>query len=658
LSGLHFGAGDAWLFVSPEVGSQLPKRRSVNENADQLVTIVAVNSLNFNSRQAQYRRQIYPVTENHCNTTWNHNTTTDSWPSFLSPPIRAVCDSCNSFDGDFPVGDLNLDCVTDLLDVLFGLEYIAAASRSLYRTSNPGSSLLLKAVSNADVDMDSQLTWFDLRRMLLSYLTGAFVESRFRMARASPSSNCGLVLTVESSSIFQTRNFRQILTEIYFVVEVDRIEAGPFNASNTVFQTGSQQKIYPAKGVIEGSLSTASIMLWKASAVRALRGLVYTVSINTEVINTKLGISVMRIDRALDGSVLDISLFLGATTDSATYNADVVFGNSWAMSLSNTGYERFGVSVNHSWMGQSYRPLLSYLSTEGSSMCQAKRVVCASTEYLAIPATLLSTGLCKMIRSCTLGVEFEFTAPTNTSDRECQRVSSPCLAELQYLLSAATLSSDRVCRNVSDPCDGILTYQSESPSRTSDRVCKQVQRCSLEEFQKDAATPLSDVVCQRLRVCASGLEYEVEAPTMTSDRKCAVARQCDTSKEFESVPNTNQTDRECLSHSFCVLGVSFESQKPTPSSDRICSLVKEPCAISREFELALPTLTSDRVCQHYSQCDAGLTYENVKPTTTSDRVCHEFTRCGDAEYETLPPTITSDRACQGVWVQRMPPTLT
>ena len=97
------------------------------------------------------------------------------------------------------------------------------------------------------------------------------------------------------------------------------------------------------------------------------------------------------------------------------------------------------------------------------------------------------------------GSQYESTAPSNVTDRECAYLTSNCQVGKEYEHQSPSATDDRVCRPLTDCAllntskappattmpDGndtdtggstepVLFYESTAPTGTSDRVCTRV----------------------------------------------------------------------------------------------------------------------------------------------------------------------------------------
>ena len=187
---------------------------------------------------------------------------------------------------------------------------------------------------------------------------------------------------------------------------------------------------------------------------------------------------------------------------------------------------------------------------------------------------------------CTAN-EYEKTAPTANSDRECSPLS--------------------VC--------GAGTMVSVKPTDKSDRQCSP---CPANTFSSNLNTEM----CSAWSTCKSG-QSESVAPSATSDRVCST---CGSGK-YES-------NSQCLPLTTCTT-TEYEAAPATATSDRKCSALTVCQAGSRQT--AAPTTTTDRQC---AACSAG-----TFSTQTNATSCSAWTACTSNQTLTKAGTSTSDAVC-------------
>ena len=109
---------------------------------------------------------------------------------------------------------------------------------------------------------------------------------------------------------------------------------------------------------------------------------------------------------------------------------------------------------------------------------------------------------CSTVRACASDLEYEWRAPTATSDRGC-KLHSVCDTAIEYERIGATTTTDRVCNKVKE-CIFPSEYEQRAPTANTDRVCAPVRVCDpTREIMIRARTNTSDAVC----ACSSGHLY-------------------------------------------------------------------------------------------------------------------------------------------------------
>lgn len=212
----------------------------------------------------------------------------------------------------------------------------------------------------------------------------------------------------------------------------------------------------------------------------------------------------------------------------------------------------------------------------------------------------------------------------------------------------------RTCATVSS-C-GTNEYQFAAPTATSDRLCNTCTACSPTQFE---STPCANGnlpqnrVCTLLRTCTNG-QYESTPPTATSDRGCTSCTAC-TAGEYQTQACANGNgpdDRLCAPLTQCGTGF-FESMPPTATSNRVCAACRGACATD-EYETqacANGNAPNDRTC---GDCDPSCTSCAGSPTSCTScppnqfwngAACQNLTNCGPGQRETTAPTPTSNRVC-------------
>ena len=272
-------------------------------------------------------------------------------------------------------------------------------------------------------------------------------------------------------------------------------------------------------------------------------------------------------------------------------------------------------------------------------------VACGSGTYrlgtcTASRGCLASAQICVPVSTCGSG-QYESTAPTPTSDRECQGCTS-CPAGSWH---------PNVCAGHGDDCQSCRAsclanqFMKDSCTSTSDAVCAPLTACTPQQFMPIEATATSDRQCAPLTACAATEFTSVEA-TATSDRHCASLTTCG-AFEFESVAATSTSDRVCAGRGVLLPPCGANEFEPVPvapaAAERDCRSVTPDCG-GNENEIAPPTATSDRRCANCHNCPAG-EFESAGCTTTEPTECSPCDECGPGQVMVAPCRVRSNREC-------------
>ena len=104
-----------------------------------------------------------------------------------------------------------------------------------------------------------------------------------------------------------------------------------------------------------------------------------------------------------------------------------------------------------------------------------------------MPMDETGPGMAMMNPQVVIATEFEYAAPTPTSDRECKVFSTCDEADDTFESSSPTFSTDRICTQRTS-CDFLLAAEIEFPpegratfemfpgSATRDRICRDVEQ--------------------------------------------------------------------------------------------------------------------------------------------------------------------------------------
>ena len=223
------------------------------------------------------------------------------------------------------------------------------------------------------------------------------------------------------------------------------------------------------------------------------------------------------------------------------------------------------------------------------------------------------TDSCVDTRKCT-AQEWEVTAPTTISDRECFALTE-CPNPEKFVATAASLTSDRSCGFASTCAAGYHIV--DELAATSDRTCAQNEQGSFTSGQNQDTTQVQQ--WQECQACA-GMTKE---GTATSDRECAT---CATG--FFSASVGNQAC-EAIDTSPCPDG--HEQVNPgSACAQRVC----EPCSLHGSQYWS----TGGAACQPWTNCGPGKGVL-AEGTSTSDRTCRD---CETASANGLTEWSTSN----------------
>eukprot|EP00056_Hartaetosiga_gracilis_P013320 m.219484 g.219484 ORF g.219484 m.219484 type:complete len:3572 (+) comp13825_c8_seq1:160-10875(+) len=238
--------------------------------------------------------------------------------------------------------------------------------------------------------------------------------------------------------------------------------------------------------------------------------------------------------------------------------------------------------------------------------------------------------------------EFESSAPSPTSTRECSSITQ-CDSDMgTYLVETATITADTICGDCTVcPPEG---YVQVSPcSGTSDTICRSCDTCDVGYFVKKECTSTSDPVCAQCSDCSGDNKFLKFPCSLNSDTVCADCSTCEEGKEYFVKACTPTSDVVCVDYTVCKED-EYESVPVTATTDRQCAQLTE-CP-DTQYSVIQPTPTSDRFCIEYSSCDYSSQYEFIVATPTNDRYCVDLTVCdADKQYEMASPTPTTDRKC-------------
>lgn len=314
---------------------------------------------------------------------------------------------------------------------------------------------------------------------------------------------------------------------------------------------------------------------------------------------------------------------------------------------------------------------------------------------------------CYPITQCIAEVGFkELTAPTTSSDRECERITCPALEAPEFgvvkgspcnntnvtadfgtvcetdckptfvpIAGDSILQCDKtgefqgelltcVCPNtllldpIREVCGvscGTGTFKSENDAGESIcDVCSDV--CEEGNFESTPCAPLTNRECTECSVCGPGTFKSGGCiPTSNNDTICSPFTPCEPGF-YETEAGTPTTDRVCSKCFECPSASSFTSSGCCGTTNSQCSPLTLSC-LSDEFELSPPEpapqggFQSDRKCQKYKSCGAGEYYAFLG-NSSADRDCQACTTCPDGFFAANPcvqgstSSLGSDTDCQ------------
>ena len=284
--------------------------------------------------------------------------------------------------------------------------------------------------------------------------------------------------------------------------------------------------------------------------------------------------------------------------------------------------------------------------------------VCVGDEYISTVHSTTTPRVCAARDVCS-DEQYQSNAnPLGPEEpRVCTKLSQACSLyddPEQYQEDAATSTSDVVCQPVI-VCDGIYFYESQAPTAISPRLCENPVGGACEQttvdgwidgqYMSSAATPTTNRVCTAISSCPAD-KYQSVPPTATTDRECGHTQPsaCDGVTEYESRAPTSLLNRECTDLITCQPGVTYEPSPPADiyTAQRVCSGVVTGCDSQSQYQTAEPTLLANRVCAPLTPiCDpAALKYQSAAPTATTDRVCSSINVCDGISTFEPSPTIS------------------
>eukprot|EP00729_Bicosta_minor_P017832 gene17832-26593_t len=283
------------------------------------------------------------------------------------------------------------------------------------------------------------------------------------------------------------------------------------------------------------------------------------------------------------------------------------------------------------------------------SSCNAK------TEFVQEDATATSDVQCRSLTVCDDNT-FATGYSNVTSDRMCS-THRECEWPAEYEFQAPTSSTDRICAETRDCRKGH--FEVEAPifgsgdGVGSDRVCEKCTRCSsYGEFQVQACNSTVDAICEQCSACTAGDTFEQRACGATEDRVCAACTTCSGSVvntalgpvyvgEFASETCTLEEDTTCTPCSHCKPW-EVETQQCTATSDTVCT---PKCGFD------VPDGTGGLVwnrreynegdaCLPVSRCEFRDQFREAAATPASNIVCTNFTECNSYDFVEVTQATT------------------
>ncbi|MBD52832.1 MAG: hypothetical protein CL450_06000, partial [Acidimicrobiaceae bacterium] len=220
--------------------------------------------------------------------------------------------------------------------------------------------------------------------------------------------------------------------------------------------------------------------------------------------------------------------------------------------------------------------------------------------------------------------------------------------------TCAKIPDDLVCRPRTQCTQD--QYESSAPTDTTDRECADLTVCrNGEEYESKAPAEKTDRECTPLRTCPADTMYESKAPTPTTDRQCEYLTECGTQKDGTTTRlqgTAPGTCAACDSGSWAAVGrdncteaftdCGMQKDGTTTRLQGASTTAPGTCAACESGSWA--AVGSDE-CADLTVC-GGSQYESKAPTATADRECANLTVCSAGKYESKAPTDTTDRECE------------
>lgn len=369
-----------------------------------------------------------------------------------------------------------------------------------------------------------------------------------------------------------------------------------------------------------------------------------------------------------------------------------------------------------------------YQDTENAMSCKAVSE-CKPGEFVQEAATSISDVECRNLTVCN---ETEFQSTIGSGDRLC-KAHRLCDWPTEYEYRAPTETSDRICGKITECRPGLYELEPPAVSQDKDRVCQQCRVCVAGQYMVSNCTATADTICRACSSCEDGTfeEQACSGPGGSSDTVCTACSDCDGelirtsngalgfARQYTQSVCTRATDSVCGTCSECDPW-DFESQPCTATADTKCTLrcgyelvdaatspatssspdsvtdsssvgsgddpdsssssrpglglvtasstisVADSNSSGSTFYMYTIPVTGDSTqfyrwggaeyldgasCKTVSgRCDPKVMYEFRGSTPSSDRLCKRSSRCGKIQYEAVPATSSSDRICRDLTV--------
>lgn len=291
---------------------------------------------------------------------------------------------------------------------------------------------------------------------------------------------------------------------------------------------------------------------------------------------------------------------------------------------------------------------LTYQDEDGADECKTVTTCDATSQFVAVSATASSDAQCATLNECTAG-EFQdgFEA---SGDRRCT-AHQTCTWPDQYEFQAPTLTSNRICAPTTTCRENHFEVIDESVGVEEDEGSG---NSNAELF----AAVAKDRVCEKCTRCSSYGEYESVACGATHDTECAACNSCTAGETYQTVACSRSGDTVCTACTACsgsIVSTSFGEIYVGMFAAKVCSTdqdtVCQACSQCQEgeFEAARCSGAADTVCKPkcgYLPGSGGTLLWNGDLFTSTNDSCRTPTVCGEEEWEAIAPSPDTDRVCK------------